>query len=337
MRIWRRSVQKTGGGSYIITLPKSWIEKQGISEKTQLLIKLNDDGTLTISIEKLERYKKKNEIVIFDSLSPGRDIIGSYLLGFDTIILQSSTMFSRENIIDIRKIVRSLAGAEITEESSNKIEVQILLNSEAVAPERVLRREAALVNSMILDCVLALMSANKNLIHSIIERDEEVNRQYFILVRVIRSTISDPEALKKLNLTPLKLMDLRLVAKIFEDTGDKTVEIAKEIIKILEKEGNEEKFKELKDISLKITELLNKSLEAFITENHEEVIKILYEQELLLKRIHEFSKKIVSMEESNILKEIILKIISKFEGIINNILDLAELSAPISRNFIRRS
>jgi hypothetical protein len=36
------------------------------------------------------------------------------------------------------------------------------------------------------------------------------------------------------------------------------------------------------------------------------------------------------MEESNILKEIILKIISKFEGIINNILDLAELSAPIS-------
>ncbi|MEM1574585.1 MAG: phosphate uptake regulator PhoU [Nitrososphaerota archaeon] len=337
MRFWRRSVQKTGGGSYIITLPKSWIEKQGISKKTPLLIKLNENGTLTISIEKPEEYKKKNEIIIFDSMSPGRDIIGSYLLGFDTIILQSSTMFSRENIIDIRKIVRSLAGAEITEESSNKIEVQILLNSEAVAPEKVLRREVVLVNSMILDCALALMSSNKNLIHSIIERDEEVNRQYFILVRVIRSTISDPEALKKLNLTPLKMMDLRLVAKIFEDTGDKIVEIAKEIIKILEEKINGEKFNELKDISLKITELLNKSLEAFITENHEEVIKILHEQELLLKRIYEFGKKVMSIEESSIVKESILKIISKFEGIINNILDLAELSAPISKNFIKKS
>lgn len=335
MRIWRRNVQKTGGGSYIITLPKSWVEKQGISEKSSLLIKLNEDETLTITTEKAEEYKKKNEITIFDSLSPGRDILGSYLLGFDTIILKSSIMFSRDNIIEIRKIVRSLAGAEITEESPNKIEVQILLNSEVVAPEKVLRREAALINSMILDCISALIDCNKHLAYSIIERDGEVNRQYFILVRVLRSIISDPEALKKIGLTPLKVMDLRLVAKIFEDTGDKIVKILKEMIKIQEKKKNGEKFKELKDIGLKITELLDDSLEAFIFENNEAVIKILNEQELLLQKLHEFNKKIISIESDTFLKEVFLRIISEFEGIINNILDLIELSAPISKKFIK--
>ena len=49
-----RRVQKTGGSSYIVSLPKEWIEKHGIEQKDTIGILSQPDGNLDRKIQAQE-------------------------------------------------------------------------------------------------------------------------------------------------------------------------------------------------------------------------------------------------------------------------------------------
>jgi hypothetical protein len=47
----------------------------------------------------------------------------------------------QETVEELKRVVRGLAGAEIVDETPTKIEVQVVLDKELVAPEKMLRRQ----------------------------------------------------------------------------------------------------------------------------------------------------------------------------------------------------
>jgi phosphate uptake regulator len=60
----------------------------------------------------------------------------------------------------------------------------------------------------------------------VVERDEEVDRWYFLLVRLVRAAISDTYLLEKIKVSSVDCLDFRLLASYIETFADYSVTIA---------------------------------------------------------------------------------------------------------------
>ena len=112
INIETRRVQQTGGSSFIISLPKEWIEKHKIKPKDTLGILSQPDGNLllTPNINSEEYIKSKNIDVdhIKDSKYLFRILIGMYIMGYTVITLKSSKKlepFIRDTINNFTQII----------------------------------------------------------------------------------------------------------------------------------------------------------------------------------------------------------------------------------------
>jgi phosphate uptake regulator len=65
---------------------------------------------------------------------------------------------------------------------------------------------------------------------SVVARDDESNRLYFLLVRILRTIIQNPRLSEKLGITPIECLDYRLAASLIEGIGDACVQVAAKAI-----------------------------------------------------------------------------------------------------------
>jgi phosphate uptake regulator len=93
-------------------------------------------------------------------------------------------------------------------------------------PERILRRLEMLSMPMQLDAVQSFVSSNGEMSKGVVERDEEVDRWYFLLVRLVRAAIADTYLLEKIKVSSVDCLDYRLLASYIENFADYSVTIA---------------------------------------------------------------------------------------------------------------
>jgi phosphate uptake regulator len=325
MAPWRRNVQETGGGSLAVTLPKSWASVQGLGKGSQVLMVVNDDGSLTLLPERGEAKRNAACMVIKANPTIVRDVVAGYLLGYDILRLESSEPFSRETIAGIRSAVRRLSGAEIVEELPRMIEVQVLLNPEVVAPEKVLRRQGTLVESMVADASTSLLNGDIHLAGAVAERDEEVDRQYFILVRMVRSAIRDPDICRRVGIRPLRLLDIRLVAKFLEDSGDQAVAIAARVGEI--RGLNRRVIDHLSGLGASVLDLVRKSTCSFLSADPSlaaDVPKLFQETRDI---VHLIDGSLGSEDTDS--RVAVSKVIPRLERIAENSMDIVELTSSV--------
>ncbi len=325
MAIWRR-VQRTGGGSFSVTLPKSWAQRLGVREGSMISLIVNEDGSLRLVPEGVQEKPAAAEIVVRDSSTVTRDIIGGYLLGFDTIVAESSSPFTSEALRSLRQTVRRLVGAEIVEEFPQKVVVKVLLDPRAVAPEIVLRREAALVHRMIIDSVNALVELNVPLAKAVSERDEEVDRQYFTLVRMIRSAIRSPDIGREGRLSRLRLLDLRLAARLLEDSGDEASSLGQDVARSSGQTPGLSVVKTLRRLGETVAELTREATAAFLAEDHALTVAV-------ISRYEEFTPQMPAAEREAAqadpqVRGLLSKALTRLEHIAANAYDIAELVSP---------
>ncbi|MFW5904410.1 MAG: AbrB/MazE/SpoVT family DNA-binding domain-containing protein, partial [Candidatus Saliniplasma sp.] len=55
-----RKVQKTGGSTFIVSLPKSWVREKEIEAGDSLILAPQDDGSIVVSSER--EYEKKANV-----------------------------------------------------------------------------------------------------------------------------------------------------------------------------------------------------------------------------------------------------------------------------------
>jgi phosphate uptake regulator len=161
-----------------------------------------------------------------------REIIGRYLLGFDIIRIEAKERID----FDVRNVVKtavgSLIGLEIVEESYSQIVLQCLLEPSGFPPEKILRRNYAIVAGMNRDAAGSFINGDLQLAKSVIARDDESNRLYFLLVRILRTIIQDPSLSEKLGITPIECLNYRLAASLIEAIGDACVQMAAKTIEL---------------------------------------------------------------------------------------------------------
>jgi len=229
-----RKVQQTPTGTFFVCLPRTWSKENGLKKGALVALTETSDGKLFINPKySNEPTPKITSLTVGPYLS--REIIGHYLLGSDTIHIQTKDSISIDVRNAVKTTVASLIGLEIFEENYSQIVLQCLLEPSGFPPEKILRRNYAIVASMQRDSVNSFINGDSSLAQSVIVRDDENNRLYFLLVRILRTIIQNPSLGEKLGLTTLECLDYRLAANLVEAMGDDCVQMA---AKTLELEGS---------------------------------------------------------------------------------------------------
>ncbi|MCZ6581544.1 MAG: phosphate uptake regulator PhoU [Thaumarchaeota archaeon] len=264
MTIFIRRLQKIGSSIHV-SLPKDWIEANQLAKSDQVELNVGSDG-LSITVSKVNRPSK--ELVISYPLPKEEnivaDITGAYLLGYDLIRIKGKSTISAPDREKIRGSMRRLVGMEIVEEDSTNVNVQFLLDSTTLNPRKILKRMSSITLGMFRDTLETLVSMDKTTLQTIPNRDDEIDRQYFLLVRLIRSTMIDQRLASALNLQNIDFLDYRVAANLIETAGDTIVEFANSIQSTTLNKNN---LRKIYDLGKKIENIQEKSISAFIENN----------------------------------------------------------------------
>jgi phosphate uptake regulator len=189
------------------------------------------------------------------------DLTGAYLLGFDVIKIVGKKVITREDRAALKAIMARMVGLEIMDEDSKRVTVQFLLESSAIVPEKIARRMSSILDGMLKDIAEGLMKKDSKLLALVAERDDEVDRLYFLLVRAIRAAIMRPEIAEGYGLSPVDVLDYRVLASFLESVGDAVSELSETLHR---SEGSRQLSRELAACVLRLKEMNDLATQAFI-------------------------------------------------------------------------
>ncbi len=140
----------------------------------------------------------------------------------------------------------------------------------STSPEKILQRNYAIVAGMIRDAANSFVYGDVELAKNVIARDDESNRLYFLLVRILRTIIQNQRLNEKLGITPIECLDYRLAASLIEGIGDACVQVAAKAIAL-------DGFKFTGELQKLLVEL-----ETICYEAHEEALKSFVNKDIAL-------------------------------------------------------
>jgi AbrB family looped-hinge helix DNA binding protein len=236
--IERRRIQRTGSSSYIITLPKEWVDSVKLKGGDYVIVeKYGDKLVITPSVA--EPLTLRANIKVYsgaDSQQVLRMMLATYLTGYNliTINFDKSIPDLAKLISEVKNIVRAkLAGVEVIEESFNTVVFKVLLDIRELPLLSAIRRLHLIVNNMLQDCSNLLEIGDLSYAHAIIQRDDEADRFHHMLVRELSLALLDVKIQHELGITNVtEILSYRVVVRNLERIADHTVAIAKRILNI---------------------------------------------------------------------------------------------------------
>ncbi|MGI0082056.1 MAG: phosphate signaling complex PhoU family protein [Nitrosopumilaceae archaeon] len=232
-----RKLQLVGGSTYVLSLPKKWVDNMHLHTGDQVSIIKNVNNSLSLfpvrAIQSAKAVKSQATIGQKDSLeSIKRKIIAMYLAGYQIIEVQSKGGRILPNQKQaIRDLVRTnMIGTEIVESSPESITIQILTSLPELSISDALKRMFLLTSTMHRDAINALREMNVELGEEITHLDDEVDRFSLYIMRNLTLAVQHEKVLRDIGLQkPSDCISYRVVVKCVERIADHAVSIAKRV------------------------------------------------------------------------------------------------------------
>lgn len=320
-RMELRKVQEIGG-ALLVSLPKPWAEGSRIRKGSILALELRGDGSLVIRPFEGEKESPRELRVQYPAPSQlhlQNTITAAYLLGFDIIRIAGDIRISLEDREAIKRAYRQLIGLEIVEENSRSITLQFLLQTEGLSLESLFRRMHLLTGGMYRDAINSIVEGDEHLARVVVERDEEVDRIYFLIVRLIRSAMITPLLPSKLKLSLVDLLDYRVAAHLLERIGDASVgivEMGRNGLQLAEEER-----RILGEAGKNLEEMQSLAVEAFLSKSRESIEDLQRREEILSTNLNS-----ITLNARNRLPALVELV----KEIARHIIDIADLATPLT-------
>jgi len=262
-----RKVQVTGGSSYIITLPKDWIEKLHVQKNDSLGLISQPDGTLLVTKNitgmQVQSGREFDVSLINDPAYLFRLLIGAYIAGFTTIRITAKHRFSPF----VRQVVRDFAqmtiGPEVIEETDSAMLLKDLLNPMEMPFDNTLRRMYVVVKNMHIDAVAAIETGNTALADDVIARDNDVDRLHWLIARQMNVILKNVNLSRKMELSTSLVVNTYLISRIVERIGDHAVRVAENMKRIEGEEIGRDTKNAIRAASNLSLEIFDKSIVSF--------------------------------------------------------------------------
>ena len=220
------------GGSFLISIPKDWAKRNGVSKGDTVVVEELSERRLVIRpIEQSEGAPKEVEVDYprEDLTYVINDVTAAYLLGYDIIRVQGRMVMTREDRERLKSTIGRLIGLEIIDEDSKKMTLQFLLEPTGLTPERIAKRMMGIIEGMIKDTGDGVATRDPKVLALVAERDDELDRLYFLLVRAVRTAVMNQDVAQRFALTPVEILDYIVLASFLESVGDTIAELSKKL------------------------------------------------------------------------------------------------------------
>ncbi len=270
-----RKVQFTGGSTYIISLPKSWINQNQLKKGSFIKLRAEEGGLLTIVPSITQEQKRLDEATINvcsndETEMIVRKIVAAYLAGYNSIhVKPDKHQLTTKQRHDVKNFVRRmLVGTEIVTDTSAQLVLQVLLSYPELTIQSALRRMSIIAASMHKDVITGLKTYDKLIAKEVISADNEVDRFNLYVIRLLRAAIQNPRMSKEIGLVGGNdCLGYRLVTKSVERTADHAVDIAENLI-LLKHELNSEVVEKIDNMSAIAIKMFDSSMESLFRHDY---------------------------------------------------------------------
>jgi phosphate uptake regulator len=183
-----RKIQLTGESTYIVSLPKTWVKKNKV-EKGDVVYVIEKGEEIILRLKDEKEKEVEIKIKTNDMEFLGRLLITKYIQGYDTIVFSAKDHLDhriRENLIQVSSF---LIGLEPFGESKNSITFRMLMKGGLNGMESIERMHDLSILSLreLIDYIDSGMN-NENMLNGIIQRDNEIDKFYFLILRQLSTT-----------------------------------------------------------------------------------------------------------------------------------------------------
>ena len=123
-----------------------------------------------------------------------------------------------------------------------------------------------------------------------VQRDEEVDRLFFLIVRELRSAIQYPRMSEMMSITPVEALDFRLAAQYIERIADLAVDIAR----IVEEPVDASVRKKIEPIVKKVSEMFSDAFNNLFKFNPKKVKSVIEAERSLISETGKLRQHIVA-------------------------------------------
>lgn len=329
-RMELRKIQEMGGSTALISLPREWVKMNNLHKGSLLSIERRPDNRLLIyPVQKEEHESRRIDIPYPAEYREYllNQITGAYLMGYDVISIQARERMSYQDREMVKNAVRHLVGLEIVEEDAHSITTQFLLEPATLNPQKILRRINMISRGMHRDAVTALLEKDEHLVKVVAERDDEVDRSYFLLVRLIRSAVIDSRLASSFNLSQIDCLDYRVAANLIESIGDRSTDLARTVSKMQGLSLTPKISRKLDEASKLLEEAQDLALKTFLTRSAKAARGV-------VKLCSDIQKTLAHLEQDSTglgddLHSFMMDIISSMDSIRKYYIDIADLAVPM--------
>jgi len=193
-----RHVWKLKGGSYIVSLPKDWVEKIKDNE----LVVIKDPNFLVLYPKK--SFQKKEAVIDISKLKDPTIVtyyvLTYYMQGMERIKIFSNGIIDPQLKKRFRDLRSEMIGADIVEEKSDLLVYEILLDVTQQSIGETIEKFNEFIDGVHVDTVKAIEELNKPLSEEILERAKDGLKKYRFMIRQISIASQDPAVAKKIGI-----------------------------------------------------------------------------------------------------------------------------------------
>jgi phosphate uptake regulator len=267
-----RKVQVTGGSTFTVSLPKDWARANDVAAGS--IVEFHSEEDLLLLSPKRETDRVEGTLDIGDlgeDHELTRAVMTMYVNGFDVIALESSRITAGQRRI-IRDATQGLVGLEVIEETGERVVLQDLLDSSELSVHNAITRMRLVSLTMLSDAVEALIEDDDDLAHDVVERDDDVDRLWYMVSRVFRTVLRNPTAATEIGFPRETVFDFQSSARQLERIADHATKIADLALETAEITGETADL--LEALQAEAVEVPETAMDALLADDAEEGVRL---------------------------------------------------------------
>ena len=233
-----RKIQCTGRGSYIISLPKEWVQDVGLKRGSEIAFNVQSDFSLNLIPRKIREKNSDNASSklkeYYISVDPNEDfestlrlIQALYVISADIMRIHfKGSSDSTKCRTAIKNFARdTFLGSEIIDETRDEITLQILIKHSEFPIEKAVRRMSIVALAANRDAVVSLKDHDKELVLNVVNARNDVNRLMLYVVRQLKFGL-EHNMYRELGFsTPKEFLLYRMLVNNIKNIGEDAVNI----------------------------------------------------------------------------------------------------------------
>lgn len=274
-----------GKNSFVISLPKAWVQKNKLKKGDPIYIE-ESDGDITLYPAIKEEEAAKEIVINVDGKSIKeikRELVPAYINNFTTIILAGKELKKRAK--QIRDLIHDLVALETIEQTSDKIITKSFLNVKELSVKDLIRKMETITRAMIADSKSVI---SKGSYENIRHRDDDVNRLYYLLLRILKYALNNPSlASNYFKMSSADILDVWRMAYVIEEIADEAKRTARylRLVKL-----NKADKKRLIDLLSLIEDTYLNTMKAYYTGDRDLIYRMARRKSEIIKQCDELNE-----------------------------------------------